>query len=265
MAKLCLPMDYRFSAFLLALTLPCLSRAAEAPSFNRDIRPIFVKNCTACHGGVKAAGQISFVYKEKALGLGKSGKRAIVPGKPEESELMHRIVSTDPEELMPKPEHGPKLSDAEVAKLTAWIAAGAVWDEHWSFLPPVEPAVPAVADQAWAKDPLDKFLLARMERDSLKPSPPAEAAEWLQRASLDVTGLPPTWEEWQEFQAAWTKDATQAKKAAVERLLASPHYGERWAAVWLDLARYADTQGFEKDLGRTMWPWRDWVINALQC
>lgn len=251
------------SCLLFALLPPLASTAAEGVSFNRDIRPILTKNCTACHGGVKAAGQMSFVYKEKAMGTGKSGKFAIVPGKPQESELIKRIVSQDPDEIMPKPDHGPPLTKDQVAKLTAWIASGAQWDEHWSFLPPVEPALPKVNDPSWVKLPMDQFLLARLENEGLKPSPAAGAAEWFRRASLDLTGLPPTWEEWKMVEAAWAKDPAKAKAEAVDRLLASPHYGERWASLWLDLARYADTQGFEKDLERTVWPYRDWVIRSF--
>jgi hypothetical protein len=164
---------------------------------------------------------------------------------------------------MPKPDHGPPLSPEEVAKLTAWIAAGAPWDEHWSFMPPKDHPIPSANEKSWPKVSLDNFLLARMERESLKPSAAADAAEWLRRASLDVTGLPPKWEEWLEFESAWKQGPDVAKAAAADRLLASPHYGERWAALWLDLARYADTQGFEKDLGRTIWPYRDWLIRAF--
>ncbi len=249
---------------LIFLTVLSLSlRTQGAVEFNRDIRPILTQHCTACHGGVKAAGGVSFVYREKALASGKSGEPTIVPGKPEVSQLMKRVTSTDPEEVMPKPEHGPRLSAAEVAKLQLWISEGAQWSEHWSLVPPVEPPAPVVKDAGWARKPLDGYVLAKLEAENLKPSAEAGAAEWLRRVSLDLTGLPPSLEEFTAFQPAVAMDAKAAREAVVDRLLASPAFGERWASVWLDLARYADTYGFEKDPHRNIWPWRDWVIRAL--
>ncbi len=231
--------------------------------FNRAIRPILTQHCTACHGGVKAAGKISFVYREKALAEGKSGKPAIVPGHPEQSELIRRVRSTDPDDVMPKPDHGPRLSEGDVATLTTWIAQGAPWSEHWAFVPPQEPPAPVLKDGAWAKTPTDGFVLARIEAESLTPSAPATPAEWLRRVSLDLTGLPPAPEEATSFFQQHASDPQAARAAAVDRLLASPHFGERWASIWLDLARYSDTYGFEKDPHREIWPWRDWVIRAF--
>ncbi len=237
--------------------------AAETVDFNRDVRPIFLAHCTACHGGVKAAGGLSLVYREKALAKGKSGEAAVVPGKPEASEMIRRITSDDPDELMPKPDHGPRLAAKDVSTLKAWIAQGATWSEHWSFVPPTEPAAPAVADRAWARSRADEFILARLQAEGLKPSPPASNAEWLRRASLDLIGLPPTLAEYESFRDDATNDLTGAKSRVVDRLLVSPAFGERWASVWLDLARYADTFGYEKDPHRDIWPWRDWVIRAF--
>ena len=231
--------------------------------FNRDIRPLFAQHCTACHGGVKAAGSISLIYREKALAAGKSGKRAIVPGDPDASELIRRVISTDPDVRMPQPEHGPALAPHEVSVLKQWIREGAPWSEHWSFVSPHDPALPRVKQRSWAHSPLDRFILARLESEGLKPSPEAAPAEWLRRATLDLTGIPPTPREYSDFLEARSHDRRQAKEQVVDRLLASPRFGERWASVWLDLARYSDTYGFEKDPHRDIWPWRDWVIRAF--
>jgi len=240
------------------------SWAAEpATDFNRDIRPLFAKHCTACHGGVKAAGKISLVYREKAVAEGKSGKRTIVPGNPEASELMRRVLSNDPDERMPQPEHGPALSREEIATLRRWIQEGAAWSEHWSFVPPQEPAEPKLKDSSWAVVTADRFILARLEAEGLKPSAEATPAQWLRRVTLDLTGLPPTPREYTAFIEDRRDDPRLAKVRVVDRLLASPNFGERWAAVWLDLARYSDTYGFEKDPHRDIWPWRDWVIRAF--
>jgi len=238
-------------------------RAAEPVEFNRDIRPIFTKHCTACHGGVKEAGQLSLIYRTRALGKAKSGKPAIVPGDPDSSELVKHINSHDPDEVMPKPKHGSRLSDSEIQTLTEWIRQGAKWEEHWSFMPPQEPAEPVLKRTDWAVLKSDRLVLAKLEVEGLSPAPEASKAEWFRRVSLDLTGLPPTLEEWEVFQQAAATDPKTAREAVVDRLLASPQYGERWAAMWLDLARYSDTTGFEKDPNRDIWPFRDWVIRAF--
>ena len=237
--------------------------AADPVEFNRDIRPILTHHCTACHGGVKQAGGISFIMRESALAAGESGLHPIVPGNPAKSEILRRIRSSDPDEVMPQPKHGPPLSVAEASLIERWISEGAKWQNHWSHEVPVEPASPKVSDETWPSSPLDRLVLARLDREKLRPSPEAPAAEWLRRASFDLTGLPPTPEELAAFETAHAADPAVARAQAVDRLLASPHYGERWAAVWLDLARYADTYGFEKDPHRDIWPWRDWVIRAF--
>lgn len=239
------------------------AHAAERVDFNHDIRPILTKHCTACHGGVKEAGGISFVSRDRATKQGKSGEHPIVPGKPEESDMLRHIRSTDPEEVMPKPKHGPPLPAAEAALIERWIAEGAEWRNHWAFEKPVEPANPSVSDEKWATVSLDRFVLNRLDREKLKPSPEAPPAEWLRRASFDLTGVPPSPEELAAFLTEYSKDPKAAREKAVDALLASPRYGERWAAVWLDLARYSDTYGFEKDPHRDIWPWRDWVIRAF--
>jgi len=239
------------------------ARMSGQTEFSRDIRPLFAKHCTACHGGVKAAGGLSFLYREKALSKGKSGARAIVPGAPEESEVIRRVTASDPEEVMPKPEHGPRLAASEIAKLRQWIQEGAQWSEHWSFVSPIEPSPPAVRNKGWPKTKADAFILARLEAEGLRPSPEAPPAEWLRRVTFDLTGLPPKLEEFEAFLPEWKKDAQAAREKVVDRLLASPRFGERWAAMWLDLARYSDTYGYEKDPPRDIWPWRDWVIRAF--
>jgi hypothetical protein len=237
--------------------------AAAAVEFNRDIRPIFSKHCTACHGGVKAAGGISFVYREKALAKGKSDEFAIIPGKPEESELIRRVISDDPDDVMPKPDHGPKLGGGEIALLRQWIQEGAQWSELWSFVPPVEPPVPRVKQKGWAALRADELVLARIEAEGLAPAPEAGPAEWLRRVFLDLNGLPPSPEDFEEFSRALAKDPAGARAVVVDRLLGSARFGERWAALWLDLSRYSDTFGYEKDPHRDVWPWRDWVIRSL--
>ncbi len=251
-----------------ALIAPAAAPATPAPpgastDFNRDIRPLFARHCTACHGGVKAAGRISFVHRDKALAVGKSGKTTIVPGDPEASELIRRVVSTDPDERMPQPEHGPALSEAEIATLRTWIAEGAPWSEHWSFVPPSDPPFPPIRTPGWVRVPFDLFVLASLEAAGLRPSPEATAAQWLRRVTLDLTGLPPSVPEYESYLEARETDPKLAREQTVDRLLASPSFGERWASVWLDLARYSDTYGFEKDPHRDIWPWRDWVIRAF--
>lgn len=228
--------------------------------FNRQIRPIFTQNCTGCHGGVKSASGVSFVYREGALRTGDSKKRTIVPGHPEQSEIIARITSTDPAYRMPKPDHGPPLSKEQIATIRQWISEGAEWSEHWAFVAPEPRPVPDVSDEAWAKSPIDRFVRARLDREKLTHSPEADRATLLRRLSFDLTGLPPTPDELATFIA---DNQPGAYERQVERLLASPHYGERWATLWLDLSRYADTRGYEKDSERSAWKFRDWLIDAL--
>jgi len=242
-----------------------LSAAANADEirFNRDIRPIFTKHCTACHGGVKEAGGISFIFRDRLLVEGESGNQAVVPGKPDLSEMIRRVKSKDPDEIMPQPKHGPPLSSDEIATLEKWISEGAKWEEHWAFMPPVETKVAGLKNESWPTFPLDRHVLRNIEQAGLTHAPDAAPGEWLRRVSFDLTGLPPSLEELAELETGWKADPAAARAKAVDRLLGSPAYGERWAAVWLDLARYADTYGFEKDPHREIWPWRDWIIRSL--
>lgn len=252
----------RFHLFIVFLgVFP--SQAEEKVEFNRDIRPILTKHCTACHGGVKEAGEVSFIYREKALKMGKSGEFPIVPGKPAESDMLRRIRSTDPDEVMPKPKHGAPLPADEIALIERWIRQGAEWEDHWAFIKPRETEVREVSDEKWPTEPLDRFVLHRLDQENLKPSPEASPAEWLRRVSFDLTGLPPASDQFLADLNAIASDPVAARAAVVDRLLDSPHFGERWAVVWLDLARYSDTYGFEKDPHRNIWPFRDWVIRAF--
>jgi hypothetical protein len=261
--RLFYPMSFclkrRAPIIFLALSLGSM---AEEIRFNRDIRPILTTQCTGCHGGVKEAGGISFVFREKALASGDSGNPTIKPGHPELSEIMRRITSSDPEVVMPQPEHGPPLPAADVEKIRQWIAQGAPWDEHWSFVKPQDHPVPSTKNSSWPRNDIDRFILAGLEKQKPSPAPEAEPALLLRRLSIDLIGLPPTLAELDAFESAFAKNPDAAYAAEVERLLASPHYGERWAANWLDLARFADTEGLGLDRPRTAWPFRDWVVRA---
>lgn len=233
--------------------------AVQQVDFNRDIRPILNGHCITCHGGVKQAGGVSFAYRDQVLGRGKSGRPTVVPGSPRTSELMARITSKDPEYRMPL--HQQPLGEAQIALLRRWIAEGAPWENFWAFVPPRPQPLPRVQNSAWVRQPLDRFILARLEKEHLAPAPEADRAELLRRVSLDLTGLPPTPAEQAAFLADHSRDAYEKQ---VDRLLVSPAFGERWASMWLDLARYGDTKGFEKDRSRPgVWTYRDWVIGAF--
>ena len=225
--------------------------------FNTEIRPIFNSNCTGCHGGVKEQGGINLLYREKALARGKSGKACIVPGHPEKSELITRLKTHDPEERMPL--KAPALSEEQIGRIEQWIREGAEWETHWAYRIPEKPAVPFVWS-FWPDNEIDNFVYERMRAEDLRPSEQADRATLLRRLTLDLTGLAPTPEEYKSFEA---DNSENAYEKVVDRLLASPHYGERWAAMWLDLARYGDSQGYQKDRHRNIWQYRDWVIDAF--
>ena len=240
--------------------VPLFSRSLRKPvDFSRDIKPILNQNCILCHGGVRQKNSVSFIFREAALGIGKSGRPTIVPGKPDASELMARVTSTDPDARMPY--HAPPLPPDQIELLRRWIKEGAKWTDHWAFVPPKSQPLPPVKNQDWVRQPVDRFILARLDREALKPALEASKSELLRRVSLDLTGLPPTAAE----EAAYLADSSpNAYEKQVDRLLASPGYGERWASMWLDLARYADTMGYEADRRRPgVWPYRDWVIEAF--
>lgn len=233
---------------------------SPAVDFARDIRPIFNKNCVSCHGGVKRAGKISFIYRDVVVATNAADEKPIHPGDPDHSELIRRITTDDEDDRMPPAEHAGKLSDHDVKLLREWIQQGAEWKEHWAWVKPVAPTTRKISRPKWVRQPLDTFVLARLDAEKLKPSPAAERIQWLRRASFDLIGLPPTPEEIKAFMA---DKSPLAFETVVDRLLASPRFGERWASPWLDAARHADSMGFEKDPLRTVWPYRDWVIRAL--
>jgi hypothetical protein len=222
--------------------------------FQRQIRPILVDRCFACHGSDAAhrEGGLRLDEREGAIQGGDSETAAIVPGNPDTSELVRRIFSADESERMPPPEAKKDLTAAEKDLLKQWVAEGAEYAAHWAFTAPVRPPVPKVSRTDWPRNEIDRFVLARLEGEGLAPSPEADATTLLRRLTLDLTGLPPTLDE-----------LDRGLEGAVDRLLASPHYGERWGRIWLDGARYADSDGYEKDKPRFVWAYRDWVVNAL--
>jgi hypothetical protein len=229
--------------------------------FTRDVRPILSDKCFACHGPDEAGRQagLRLDTREGAF-ADRGGRPAIVPGDPAASLLLQRIVHKSEALRMPPRSAGPRLTDKEVDLIRRWIEQGAEWRTHWAYVAPVRPPIPEVKLKSWPRNPIDHFILAELERRNLKPSPEADRATLLRRLSLDLAGLPPTPEELARFLA---DRAPGAYERQVERLLASPRYGERMAMEWLDLARYADTHGYHIDSHRDMWPWRDWVIAAF--
>ena len=253
---------HMFSACLLMLLCSMSAASAEDTRlrFNRDIRPILSNKCFRCHGFDEKGrkGDLRLDQREAAIAT-RDGKQAIVPGKPQESELIHRIDTTDADDIMPPPESKFSLTSAEKETLRRWIAEGAEYEGHWSLIPPSSAALPEVKKANWPRNEIDRFVLARLEKESLPPSPEAKRETLLRRVSFDLTGLPPTLAEIDTFLA--DKD-TKAYERAVDRLLASKHFGERMAVEWLDAARYADTNGYFGDKTRSLWPWRDWVIEA---
>lgn len=237
--------------------------SADRPlDFARDVRPILAAKCFACHGPDEEAREADLRLDTLEGATADLGDyRAVVPGKPDESELVRRIESDDPDEVMPPPDSKLTMTDRERRVLRDWIAQGARYDRHWAFVAPVRPPLPRVADpDHWIRNPVDAFVLARMRQAGLQPSPQADRTTLIRRVYLDLIGLPPTPAQVHEFLGDSRPDAYER---LVDRLLASPHYGEKWARPWLDLARYADTNGYEKDRPRTIWPYRDWVIRAL--
>ena len=249
---------------VLAAALPAWPARAEEPlDFNRDIRPILSANCFACHGPDEQTRKADRRIDTRDGALEDiDGYRAIVPGKPDESELVVRLFAEDKTEVMPPAKTGKKLSDKEKATLKKWIEQGAPYAKHWAYVPPVKGPVPDVSktNAAWARNPIDRFVLARLISEGLSHSPQADRYTLARRASLDITGLPPTIEEVDAF----VKDkSADAYEKYVDRLLAKPAYGEHWARMWLDLARYADSAGYADDPGRTIWGYRDWVIKAF--
>ncbi|MFN7929719.1 MAG: PSD1 and planctomycete cytochrome C domain-containing protein [Blastocatellia bacterium] len=256
--------------FALNVRLP-LAQAQTKADFARDIQPIFAAHCAECHGSKKQESNLRLDDQTSA-------RRVLTPGQSQQSRLLQRVLGLNGEPRMPL--HRPALSAEQINLLQRWIDEGAEWkaeggarnaesqfsnlkspiSKHWAFIAPVRPSLPALKNKTWVRNPIDAFVLARLEKENLTPSPEADKITLLRRLSLDLIGLPPTPEEVDAF----VKDASpNAYEKQVERLLSSPHYGERWARHWLDAARYADSDGFEKDKMRNVWFYRDWVINAL--
>src|SRR6266566_2668503 len=245
------------------------SPAARPVDFAKDIQPILENNCYECHGPKKQKGGLRLDQKGAALEGGETGP-LLVAGKSAESLLILAVAGAK-DGLAQMPKKRDPLPADQIGLLRAWIDQGAAWPEaapghgkdwrnHWAFKAPVRPKIPEVKNARWPRNPVDAFILARLEKENLKPSPEADAVTLLRRLSLDLIGLPPTIAEVDAFLADTTRAAYERQ---VERLLASPHYGERWGRLWLDAARFADSDGFEKDKSRSVWFYRDWVINAL--
>ncbi|MCG8584366.1 MAG: PSD1 and planctomycete cytochrome C domain-containing protein [Pirellulales bacterium] len=256
---------FRCAAIASAVAaLTCQKSFAKEPAidFDRQIRPILSQHCFHCHGPDPKHRQagLRFDKIEDATSELESGDIAIVPGKPEESSLVARIFTKDVDEVMPPPDSNRDLSEKQKVLLKQWIADGAKFEEHWAFVPPKRPALPKVSKADWPRNPIDHFVLARLDREKLSPLADADKATLIRRVTLDLTGLPPTPEEVDAFLA---DKSPNAYEKVVDRLLASPRYGERMAWPWLDAARYADTAGYQGDPTRPQWPWRDWVVNAL--
>jgi len=248
--------------FGLVLVAPRPARSADTPvSFSRDVRPILARHCYACHGPDAKQRKADLRLDTKAGAFADlGGRHAFVPKDTEESEALRRVVSDDKTERMPPGGDEKRLTADQVDILKRWVAQGAPWESHWAFEPPVRPALPEVGRRDWPRNPIDRFVLARLEAEGLTPSPEADRTTLARRVSLDLTGLPPEPKEVARFV---NDPAPDAYEAMVDRLLESPAYGERWARVWLDLARYADTKGYEKDLRRSIWRYRDWVVDAF--
>ncbi len=238
-------------------------RADAAVDFSKEVEPILVKRCSECHGADEQKSKLRLDSRAAAQTPAKSGKVALVPGRPDESELLARVLTADPDDVMPP--KGARLTSSETDALKRWIEEGAVWPDndasaHWAFRAPVRSAPPTGLQGSWGRNEIDRFILARLEAERLAPQPEADRATLIRRLSLDLTGLPP---EWSDVEAFVRDTSDRAYEALVDRLLASPHHGEHMARGWLDLARYADSNGYQVDLARSIWPYRDWVIRAF--
>ncbi len=244
----------RFALFFSAAVLPAILHAAPV-DFMRQVQPILSENCYACHGPDEASVEAGLRLDRRELALkgGDSGN-AIVPGEPAASLIIERVSHADPDTVMPPPDKKRPLTPDQIAILRQWIAEGAEWGEHWAFVSPKRPSVPTVKNEAWVQNPVDAFILAKLEAEGLTPSPPADPATLLRRLSLDIVGLPPTLADLASISHPDTE---------IDRLMASPHFGERQAREWLDAARYADSAGYEKDLPRSHHFYRDWVVAAM--
>lgn len=244
-----------------ATFLTCAAAAEEKVEFNRDVLPILSNHCYTCHGPDSATREAGLRLDQRVSATGKadSGKRAVTPGNVQVSELIRRITTEDENERMP-PVKGPKpLNADQIMTLKTWITQGAEFQPHWVFIPPKQPEIPKTLNSAWPKNEIDYFVLARLEHSELKPAREANRETLIRRVAFDLTGLPPTLKEIDTF---LSDQSPHAYAQMVDRYLASPSYGEHMARHWLDLARYADSNGYQYDTEREQWIWRDWVINA---
>lgn len=254
----------------MALAVLGLSLVLRQPEvdFNTEVKPIINKKCISCHGGVKAKAGFSLLFREEALANTESGRPAIIPGRPDQSEMIRRLTLDDAEERMPY--HSEPLSKEEIATFRRWIKQGAKWGDHWAYLPVQKVADPqprrslfglfTTDDESWPQASIDRFIYQRLQKDALQFAPEASRPALLRRAAFDLVGMPPS----DTLAAAFLRRAHPLSyEQLVDSLLASPHYGERWAAVWMDVARYADTKGYERDAGRSIWRYRDWLIKAF--
>lgn len=226
--------------------------------FNTDVKPIINKQCISCHGGVKKQGGFSLLFHHEALAVTESGKPAIIPGNPDDSEFIKRLISDDPDFRMPYKHDA--LSEKEISIFKRWIKEGAKWGEHWAYLPVKKVDIPDEAG-SWARSPIDHFIYQKLDELDLEPSAEADRATLLRRLSLDLIGLSPSPELARQYLNA--EDEKKAYEVLIDSMMASPLFGEKWASMWLDVARYADTKGYESDGGRNIWQYRDWVIKAF--
>ena len=230
--------------------------------FNTQVKPIFNKKCITCHGGVRRKSNFSLLFRADALAKNKSGKPAIIPGDPDHSEMIRRLTLKDPDERMPY-KHDPLTKD-EIEILRKWIKQGAKWGDHWAYVSVKPVEVPDVKTDpiaiGWTKNEIDHFIYEKLEQEKLKPSAEADKSTLLRRAGLDLIGMPASEKIANQF---LNDNTNKAYETLIDSLLASTHFGEKWAAMWLDLARYADTKGYERDDSRSIWHYRDWLIKAF--
>jgi hypothetical protein len=253
-----MPRSLLLPVVILPAAVWMLQAATPEINFDRQVRPILSDNCFMCHGPDEKHRMANLHFDTKEGAFGKPG--VIVPGDSAHSKMYLKISNPNEAMRMPPVYSGRKLTPAQIETLKQWIDSGAKWETHWSFVPPKRPDLPPVQDKQWVRTPIDQFVLAKLESEGLKPAPEADRAILLRRVTFDLTGLPPTAEELNAF---LQDKSPQAYEKVVDRLLASPHYGERMTMQWLDFARYADTHGYHIDSAREMWPWRDWVIAAF--